>query len=140
MAYDPFFGANPIVNDMEQVRARREQTRENQARLAYSYSTIDTTGAGRILVPKGMMFDCTFVEMPRISYGYYCDGDQFVGTTYPGSTGGVFRWMTDRFGFYIGAWVFVVITGGNYKIKHDFTFSGIAYKDLPAHLVDQQTG
>jgi len=90
--------------------------------------------------------------------------DQLVIGKLPTANGGVRRWVTDVRGFYIGAYVFFTVdtatvarttapTGAEdppslfsppdpnaatplYRVDHDFTFTGIALKDLPEYLLD----
>lgn len=137
MSYDPFIGNNPVVNAMEQRRGYIEQLRQNTSRLAQSYNTVATNGNGMLRLATVVAFNCTFVEKPMVSYGFVLDTD-LTEDDYPASSGGVFKWQLDRRGFYLGAYVYVVVTClADYPgITHNFTFTGIAMKDLPEHLLD----
>lgn len=136
-AYDPFIGINPVVSAMEQRRGYVEQLRQNTSRLAQSYNFVETVGVGSLVLPEMVTFNCTFVEQPVVGYGCVLESKFVAGDTLPGSTGGVFQWQTDVRGFYVGCYVYVVITGaGEPQLQHDFTFTGIAMKDLPEHLLD----
>ena len=63
----------------------------------------------------------------------------------PHCTPYVTEWDQDERGFYVGAWVAVVVSfgpldtvdiGAQPGIEHHFTFSGIAIKDIPIDLDD----
>lgn len=137
MARDPFFGTNPVVDALERRRGYIEQLRQNTSRLAQSYNVVVTTGTGMLKLKTVVTFACTFVEQPYVSYGYVLGSDLIEGD-YPSSSGGVYEYQTDERGFYIGAWVFAVVTAvEDYpSITHNFTFTGIAMKDLPDYLLD----
>lgn len=137
MAYDPFVVVNPIVSNLEQHRGRIEQVRENTARQAYSFAALNTHGQGEILYPTIVPFNCTFIELPKVSTGFSMDGDLLIRGLYPVVSAGVWKWQQDRRGFYLGAYVFFTISGDDgYDLTHNFTFSGIALKDLPEYLLE----
>ena len=132
----PNFGANPLVEAMEGHRAHREQIRENSSRQAWSWGSVSTHGYGAIQHATVVPFNCTFIDMPKIATGFSMDGDTLIDGAFPTVTAGVWKWQQDYREFYVGAYVFFVITGdAGYDLIHDFTFSGIALKDLPDHLV-----
>lgn len=138
MGLDPFFDSNPLVRTLAGDRGRVEQTRENSARHAICYTQVATLGMGEVLVETVLPFDCTFVEQPRVAYGFSLDGDLLVDGNFPSSSGGVWKWQQDHREYYLGAYVYFVISGGdgNLDLIHDFTFTGIAIKDLPEHLLE----
>lgn len=137
MTQDPFIGVNPIVGALESHRAKLEQVWENTARQAWSYASLTTTGVGEIQHPTVVRFDCTFIEQPKVAHGFSLDGDTLVDGSFPTVSAGVWKWWQDKRGFYLGAYVFFVVTGvASYAIQHDFTFSGIAIKDLPEYLME----
>jgi len=86
-----------------------------------------------------------------VSYGMSIDGDALVPTRFPRVTAGVYRWLQDTKGFYTGCWVFFVVdtqssfiattvtSDPGYDLIHDLSFTGIAAKILPAHLLDGMT-
>lgn len=136
MAVDPFFGTSPVLQAMENRRGYIEQLRENTSRQAQSFNFVQTTGIGEIRLPTALTFICTFVERPAVAYGWTVESDLPDGPL-PTSTGGVYGWVVDARGFYLGCYVYVVVGGaGRPVIQHDFTFSGTATKDLPEHLLD----
>lgn len=137
MAYDPFLGTNPVVDAMEQRRGYIEQLRQNTSRLAQSYNFVETVGVGQIRLPTVVNFHCTFVQKPVVGYGYTVESDLIEGD-FPASVGGVYAWQQDARGFYLGCYVFAVVTATSdtTTIQHDFTFTGIAMKDLPQYLLD----
>lgn len=135
MALDPFLGVNPIIQGLEQRRGYIEQLRQNTSRLAQSFNFVETAGAGGQRLPAVVHFACTFIEKPVVATGFTVESD--MGADFPLVTAGVWRWQTDKRGYYIGCWVFVrVESATDLVIQHDFTFTGIAMKDLPAHLLD----
>lgn len=134
----PLASINPIVTAMEHARGRQEQTRENSARQAWSYAELTTHGVGEVQHATVVPFDCTFIQRPRVTSGWSIDGDTLVDGFFPTVSAGVWKWQTDSRGFYLGAYVCFVIGGDpGYDLLHDFTFSGIALKDLPSHLADE---
>lgn len=138
MALDPFFVTNPLVRTLDGARGREEQTRENSARHATSYARVTTHGVGEVLHERVVSFDCTFVEEPRVAYGFSIDGDTLIDGLFPSSSGGVWKWQQDHRDYYLGAYVYFVIVGDpECDLAHDFTFTGIAIKDLPEHLLEE---
>lgn len=143
---NPFVQSNPIVEGMERHRARIEQTRENSTRLAQAYATFDSSGTGEYRAPQVIEFGCTFLDRPVVTYGFSLDGDELVANRFPRCTGGVYRWVRDKDGRYVGAYALVVVDGGDtsitvaqdppYNLTHDFVFTGIAMKNLPTHLLE----
>ena len=137
MALDPFISINPVVSALDARRGRIEQTAQNSARHAFAYAEVATHGIGQVQHEQVIPLDCTFIEEPNVAYGFKIDGDTLIENYFPTCSGGVWKWQQDYRGYYIGAYVFFVITGDpGYDIKHDFTFSGIAIKDLPEYLLD----
>lgn len=131
------FGVNPFVDVGEAHRGRVEQTRENSARQAWSYASLATHGIGEVQHLTVVPFDCTFIELPKVSSGFYIDGDLLIDGQFPTVTAGIWKWQQDRRGYYVGAYVFFVLGGdANMDLVHDFTFSGVAIKDLPDYLMD----
>lgn len=136
MAIDPFLGNNPIMDALEHRRGYIEQLRQNTSRLAQSYNFVETVGAGMIRLPTVVRFHCTFIEKPVVAYGYTVESDLITGD-FPSAVGGVYSWQIDARGFYLGCYVFAVVTANSDPtIQHDFTFTGIAMKDLPDYLLD----
>lgn len=149
MAFDPVLQPNGIVRALEQHRGRVEQTRENAARYAQSYATYTTTGVGEFRIEEINLFGCTFSEQPIVSYGFSLPTDELddlpqvmVTGALPRCSGGVQAWFRDDNEFYVGALVYVTVdlpatapSTPLWIIDHDFTFTAIAMKDLPAHLL-----
>lgn len=139
MGLDPFFETNPLVRTFAAAQGREEQIRENSARHATSYAQVTTHGAGEILVATVVPFDCTFVETPRVAYGFSIDGDDLVDGLFPISCGAVWKWQQDHREYFLGAYVYFVVNGAtDLDLVHDFTFTGIAIKDLPEHLLEDE--
>lgn len=141
----------PGFQALEQRRGQLDAIRENTARLATAQMTFATHGWGEFKLPEVAYFGVTFIERPLVSYGVSVDGDALVPTRFPRVTAGVYKWLQDVKGFYTGAWVFFVVdtqslfipttvtTDPGYDLIHDFQFTGIAAKILPAHLLDGMT-
>lgn len=144
MAYDPVLQPMDLVQAIEQHRGRVEQTRENSARYAQSYATYTTTGVGEHQFDEPNLFGCTFTDQPIVAYGFSLDGSQYVeGVPLPRCVGGVREWVRDARGFYVGAYVYLAVDTlptdqevPEYVIDHDFTFTAVALKDLPEHLLE----
>lgn len=132
------------LNDRLAERARHQ---ENRGRLAHAYSRFTTEGFGTVEFDACIDFGLTFVERPFIAVGHQIDADHARemfdvapdGEIYmPQCTGYVTDWdMTDK-DHYVGCWVAVSVSPGlstgtypMVKIKHDFTWSAIALKDIP---------
>ena len=142
MAVDPGFRA------LEQRRAHLDAIRENSSRLATCQATFTTHGWGEMKLPDVAYFSGSFIDRPSVSTGFAIDGDALVPTRFPRVSAGVYKWLQDRSGFYTGAWVFIVVdtqspfiattvaTDPGYDLIHDFTFTGVATKALPAHLLE----
>lgn len=137
MARDPFFGTNPVIEALERRRGYIEQLRQNTSRLAQSYNSVSTNGNGMLRLKTVVTFNCTFLEQPVVHYGSVLQSD-LIEDDYPKTHGTVYDWQTDEKGFFIGAWVYVVVEADqDYPaILHNFTFTGIAMKDLPDYLLD----
>lgn len=138
---DPGFAA------LEQRRGQLDAIRENTSRLATAQCSFTTQGWGEFKLPDVAYFGATFIERPFVSHGTSINGDKLVPTRFPRVTAGVYRWLQDVKGFYIGAWVFFVVDTQSsfitttvaidpgYSLTHDLQFTGIAIKALPAHLL-----
>jgi hypothetical protein len=137
---DPFIA-------LERRRSRISQDQENTARLAQSFARYTTTGWGEFKDASVINFDCTFIAEPFVVHGYSTNGDLLVPTRYPRAWGFVHKWKQDNRGYYTGCWVATVVetqspfiattvADPGYSLDHCFTFTGIALKDLPTHLLD----
>lgn len=136
--FDPFINVNPVATNLERHRGMLEQQRENRTRPASCFMKYSTAGQGELLTPRVCRFDVTFVEEPRVFSGWEMDGDTLVKGYYPMVSAGVWKWQRDARGYYLGAWLVFNITGHDtYTIDHHFHFTGIAIKDLPAHLLEE---
>lgn len=144
--------------EIDRVRQQRGQVAENSTRVASAYITHTTHGSGEIAVARVRPFGCTFIQEPRVYYGWVLigaatlpadqdDEDYLVDTRFPRVSGGVYRWQIDARGYYIGAWLcFAVDTTApiglsaaadpGYELRHHFKFEGLAVKDLPEELLD----
>ena len=131
-------------NSLERRRQHLDQVRENSPRLAFSFARYATTGWGEIHAAEAITFDCTFQEKPFVSSSFEIDATTLVSGQYPRVTSGVCSWITTAKGFYVGAWICIVVDPGDktadtipdYAINHNFTFAGIAIKNLPDYLLD----
>lgn len=138
---------SPFKHIVEFNRSR-EQHQENSARLAHSFGSFVVTGWGEFKPEDPIMFDSPYLYRPSVSVGssiYDEDTAEELRTTrYPRVGGTVLRWIRNNNGFYEGAdvilWVedrspFIEPTDPDpdpvYEIVVDFTFIGIAFKDLP---------
>jgi len=145
---------------VEQRRGFIDAVRENSSRLATCFAAFTTQGWGELESPTVTLFTTTFVERPSVSYGCNVDGAKLGVGRFPRSHGGVSRWLRDNNGYYVGAWLFMVVdTIGpnygpiniisspvgappqvNYTVYHDFTFIGTAMKDIPQALLGPGVG
>lgn len=143
-----------MIDAVENRRAEVARNRENRARLAQSYVVYTSTGQGSLRFRRPFSFGLTFVEEPRMSYGCVIDIDELGDKldveggevpTLPHSTGYVVDWDVDNRGFYVGASLAVRVTFPvedlvpvtlKVDIRHHFTFSGVAMKDVPVDVKD----
>jgi hypothetical protein len=103
---------SPVDPGFQALELRRQALaayRENSARLAYCRLPFTTTGWGEFKFEKAVRFTCTFIERPAISHGLSMEGDDLVPTRFPRVTAGVYKWVIDVNGFYVGAYVFFVV-------------------------------
>lgn len=138
-----------IVRSNRARRATEDATRENTGRLATFMEEFVSTGFGEFVVPDRVEFELAFTERPAVSYGYSMDGALLVPTRFPHCGGGVYEWDVSPSGLYLGAWLIVtvdtkspqlytdVVEDPGYTIVHDFTFTGYAIKNIPAHLLNR---
>lgn len=138
----------PGFQALEQRRGRLDAIRENSSRLATCQLSFKTHGWGEFKLPKVTYFTSTFVTRPFMASGVSIDGDALIATRFPRVSAGVYRWLQDIEDYYTGAWVYFVVdtrspfisttvaTDPGYDLIHDMQFTGIAIKQLPAHLLD----
>ena len=121
--------------------SRQAQKDENASRYARFECEFTTTGSMQKAFADAVMFDCTFAEEPHVVTGLYCFSDDLLkASVFPRVTAGVYRFITTPQGYCTGAYVWFNVDVGifdNFQIHHYFTFSGIATKVLPLHLLDQ---
>jgi hypothetical protein len=142
-----------VINDPLQAqtdyRALVSQTRENSTRFAQAFGSFDTTGWGEVAFEDCFEFGLTFIEEPFPAYSFSVEleenDDPLVDTRFPRCSGGIWKWKRNKRGFYVGAWCLVTVESQSafittaepepdYPLRHFFTFSGKAMKDLPSHL------
>ena len=140
--------ADPGFQALEQRRGQLDAIRENTSRLAVCQVSFHTHGWGEFMLPTASYFTSTFIDRPLVATGCSVDGDTLVDTRFPRVSAGVYRWLLDVRGYYIGAWVYFVVDTRSpyltttvtaepgYDLIHDMQFTGIAIKSLPAHLLD----
>lgn len=136
---------------VELLRDEVERTVENSARLAHTYASFDLRGQGATEIAKVVDFGLTFIERPIVAVGVSIDLDDLRDTLdvadrdtppLPAVSGFVTDWDQDQRDFYLGAWVAasVYFPYGNVdpelktRCSLDFTFSGVALKDIPVEL------
>ena len=143
---------DPGFQALEQRRGQLDAIRENSSRIAVCQTSFATHGNGEFKLPTCTYFTCTFITRPHIAAGLSVDGDLLQPGFFPRVSVGVYRWLTDVKGYYTGAWVFFVVSTRDpcayvgsgfdpcadpgYDLIHDLQFTGIAIKELPAHLLD----
>lgn len=134
-------------DNLEDHRRHLLQTQENSTRLAQAFAHFTTTGWGEWTMQNVARFDCTFIEKPTVAHGIAIEGQDLVATRFPRAWGGVYKWQINNKGFYVGAWCFFVVETQsllidtfelepNYTLTHFFHFTGLATKDVPAHLME----
>lgn len=132
------------LDPLNQRIADEARHRENKGRLAHAYARFKTVGNGTFEFDARVDFGMTFVERPFIACGWQIDETADDSETYPHATGFVTNWDTTEREHYVGCWVAVTVSPPylgevveefpEYRVWHDFTFSGIALKDIPYDL------
>lgn len=140
------------MNDLERRRAADARHHENRARLAHAWARFETEGVGSAQFEDEIEFGLTFLDRPYVSTGASVDLDALAETLaldeedleipLPTVSAYVVEWSRDERGFYTGCWCAAVVTlpgatlpeGGQLIIEHNFTFSGVALKDVPVDL------
>lgn len=89
--------------------AVRAQQKENSSRTAYQRMSYITTGVGQITSSSPQMFDTTFTEPPVITSGSVMLTPPGPGWRYPQTSAGVYRWITNDQGFFVGAHLYFVV-------------------------------
>lgn len=151
-------GVDPLAGFRERESWTR-QVAENSARLAFASGPVITTGWGENLIEEMIDFGCTFIEQPTAHHGYALSDDDddeetLVLGRFPRAHGFVRAWETftdNGVKHYTGAWVAIIVDSigpaqeipfpfndPGYTLEHSFIFSGIAIKDVPAFLADDQ--
>lgn len=119
--------------------SKQDQKAQNAARYARFECSVVVTGSGEAQLADAIIFDCTFNGTPHVVTGFYVPSDNLV-KHFPAVSAGVCRFITDPNGFCTGAYVWFNVDDGvlsSTPITVYYTFSGIAVKGLPSHLLDQ---
>lgn len=88
----------------------------NGARSASSLHRIGSKGTGETRIAKPIQFACTFVEEPTFTSGVSLTSGALIPGAYPIATCGVYKWQTDKRGFYIGAYIWVAVNFGKTEL------------------------
>lgn len=120
------------------------QHKENSARLAFANGFLSVSGAGEQQIEDSVRFGCVFAEKPSVATGWSIDGDALFEGQFPRISAGVCGWDTNQNGHYVGAFIMVTVdipVGAeedlSYDLSLDFTFAGIAIKNVPDYLLDE---
>lgn len=147
-----------LLRELDARREVAERHRENSARLAMAYATFTSRGQGSLQFEKRVDFGVTFIEQPMVAYGSVVDLDALADITetedsddviLPLTSGFVVAWDQDDRDFFTGCWCAVRVhfpldLAGEFavgpellpEIKHHFTFSAVALKDIPTDNTD----
>jgi hypothetical protein len=140
----------PSDNIIRRLRSDN-QNKENAARLAHAFGVWETTGWGEFEPEDAIRFDAPYLDRPSVGYGSSLRDDddtaQLRSTRFPRCSGTVKDWDQDKNGFYTAAWVIITVEDRSalvtptdpdpdptYHIVHDFTFLGVAFKDILPHM------
>ena len=139
------------MDDLELRRRADARHHENRARLAHAYARFATEGVGSAQFEDVVDFGLTFIEKPFVAVGAEVDLDALAealgldeedeAIPMPHVSSYVVEWDRDERGFYVGAWCAGVVTFPTgsatvpadfvLEVTHNFTFSGVALKDIP---------
>lgn len=122
-----------LFGQLEQRRVDLETTAENSARPARLTMTFRTSGHGELRIKRPVLFGLTFIEPPHVSTGVVLAAGRLVPTKFPNACAGVYRWVKNERGFFVGAKMFFVVDSGEqpYELNHHVTFEATAIKYMP---------
>lgn len=128
-----------VVRALNQRSGYLESVAENAARVARVSVVYQSTGNGEIKVDKPISFPIHFVEEPTLSSGRVLAGGDLTAGYFPNADAGVYRWVRDDRGFYVGAYVYFVVdsNGVDYRMNHHLTFEGDSLKMFNAELMQR---
>lgn len=138
--FDPF-------GKMIEFSKTQDRHKENSARLAMSFGQYATLGWGEFSPEDAIVFDSPFLYRPAVMYGASLEDEDDVeelrNTRLPRCGGVVVRFDRTASGWYTAAYVIITVEDRSpfieptdpdpdpeYNIIHDFTFLGIAVKDI----------
>lgn len=137
-----------LLDDLDRRREQTSRHRENSGRLAQAYASWTSTGGGLLEYEERIDFGVIFTERPFISHACVVDTaalKELIGrVAMPHVTAYVTEWDTDEKDLYTGCWVAVRVDFAladmldyytQVVVDHDFTFTGVAIKDLGTDLV-----
>lgn len=137
-----------LLDDLDRRRETASRHRENSGRLAEAYADFETTGQGTHEYAERINFGLTFVDKPVPSWCCEIDMDalqRLLGPNpaLPQATPYVTDWDIDAHEMYTGCWVAarvdfhvteMIDPSVAVVIRHVFTFSGVALKDVSPEL------
>lgn len=140
------FAALAVAQD--DARHRRDAERNNSARLAFSTHRVNSSGVGNVRLQAALKFDVTFVEMPTFTQGSVVTKRPGGEWHLPVGTAGVWEWVRNRKGHYIGAKIHLetrvqrvdatpAVTWPKVAVAFDLIFMGVAFKDLGDEVYDE---
>lgn len=152
--------AKPRYSPFEEITKMQKglaKHAENSARLAHSMGSFTTTGWGEFRPEDAILFDCSYLYRPSVFPGSSFEEDEnsedIRPTRYPRCGGTVTKWERTNAGLYVGAHVVIWVEDRSpfmatsdpdpdvsYTIIHDFTFLGIATKDILSPLKGSNLG
>lgn len=129
-----------IYGELQRQDQDRRRHEHNAAKHGSQYLTWQTSGVGSLIPEEPVMFDLPFFSEPAVTWGCaYVKPMHPSHFSVPQVTGMVYRWVNNRRGFFVGAYLAFRVeidqigsAGGipTPVIVHHFVFSGMSYREL----------
>lgn len=130
-----------LMAQLERRRLDLEQVRSNAAGVARAVFAFRSSGHGELKLAAPVRFGVTFTEQPAISTGVVLVSGRLVAGKFPNACAGVYQWVRNPRGLFVGAKMFFVVDAGgqSYSLEHHVTFEGVAIKLMPDALNQRDT-
>lgn len=119
-----------VFRQLEARRVSADAKLNNSARDTDARFVFETSGTGERKVLKPISFGITFVEMPLFTYGLAVADHNLVDGAFPYGNAGVWDWHMSSKGYWIGAFMFFIVTGEVQRLHWHLKFQGEAMRAI----------